>query len=97
MFVDWPTKDPDEVLDYGLDWSDDMAADADDIASSVWTISKGDSALIIDSTSFSVAGHITTAWLSGGTVGNTYQLTNTITTSGGRTYERTAEITVREK
>lgn len=97
MYVDWPNKDPDEHLDYGLDWSDVMRNDEDTIESSDWSVAGADDALGISPASFDEGAHVTALWLSGGTVGETYLLTNTIVTAGGRVYERTAEITIREK
>lgn len=90
-------KDPDAVLDYALDWSAWLAAE-EIISSSDWTVSTiaaDPAALVIDSDSH--ADGIATAWLSGGTPGNTYTATCQITTDQQRTDERTITITVRER
>ena len=36
MSISWPSKDPDEVLDYELDWSLRLAGDT--IVTSTWTV-----------------------------------------------------------
>lgn len=83
-------KDPDEVLDYDFDWSAWLGTD--EIATSTWTVSSG---LTKDSQSNSATA--TKVWVSGGTDGQTYTLTNTITTDGDRTAERTAKLKVKER
>jgi len=83
-------KDPSAVLDYTVDWSDWL--DTDTIATSEWTVPSGitkDSDTNTDTTA--------TVWLSGGTAGENYSVTNTITTAGGRTDQRTIHIQVRER
>ena len=39
----WPDKDPADVLDYGLDWSDQLAlkSPADTISSATWVVPAG--------------------------------------------------------
>lgn len=81
------TKDPGAALDYGIDWDDWLGTDT--IASSSWTVPTG---LTQDSDSHDTTG--TTVWLSGGTVGQFYLVTNHITTAGGRADERTIRIVV---
>ena len=83
-------KDPDAVLDYQIDWSDLLGDDT--ITSSEWVASDG---ITIDSNSF--ADTAATVWLSGGTVGQDYAVTNHITTDGGREDDRTITIMVRQK
>lgn len=77
------------VLDYQVDWSDWLIGDT--ISASSWTVASG---LTKDSdvhTSTSA-----TVWLSGGTVGQTYEVVNTITTAAGRTDYRTLLVEVIE-
>lgn len=91
MTLKFPTKDPDAVLDYKIDWSDWMST-GDAIDTSTWTVPAGiakDSDLSTDDT--------TTIWLSGGTTGETYSLINHIVTDDGREDDRTVKITVKEK
>ena len=89
----WPYKDPEEVLDYQVDWSDRLGAD--DIVASTWTIPVGGAALTINSNSFTVTH--TLIWLAAGTLGITYQLTNHITTLGGRQMEQTIKLKIKAK
>lgn len=88
-------KDPEEVLDYTINYEVLLLASVvpDSIASSVWTATG---ALNIDSSSFT--GINTTVWVSGGGIlGSRCKLINTVTTAGGRTYERTIMVTVANK
>lgn len=84
-------KDPDEVLDYGVDWTAWMAA-GDTIDTSTWV--KAGSA-VIDSTA--VDGLVTSVWLSGGMTGEFVRLTNRIVTTDGRTAERSLMIVIEER
>ena len=78
-------KDPDEVKDYGLIWTDVLGTDT--IATSTWTVPDG-----ITKTADSKTNDTATIWLSGGSEGQTYRLVNRITTAGGRTYDETAVL-----
>jgi len=87
----WDPKDPDEVLDYEIDWTDRL--DGDTIVTSTWPI------VPVGITKNSDA-HTTTAstiWLSGGTLGAAYDLTCRITTAGGRTMDQSVRIGVKAK
>jgi len=103
----WPNKDPIEVLDYDLDWTealysadelDQIAAGqvvtspADTIATSTFTLPSG---ITASASSFSATK--AKVWLSGGTDGQSYQIKNEIVTAGGRTFERTVKIKVKSK
>ena len=87
----WPLetfrKGPDEVLDYAGDWS--AWLDSDTITASTWTVPDG---LTKDSDAFTDT--TTTIWLSGGTLGEQYDLENCVETSAGRTACRTIRIHV---
>ena len=94
MSVNWKrnitfTKDPDSVLDYIMDFSDWL--DTDTITSHTVTV---DSGITKDSSSNTTT--TVTAWISGGTAGNTYDVTFRITTVGGREIDRTIRIRIRE-
>ena len=82
------TKDSDAVLDYAFDWSDWLAT-GETIASYVVTPDTG-----ITKDSDSQADGVVTVWLSGGTAGINYKVACKITTSAGRTDERTIWIKV---
>lgn len=90
MALDWPFKDPDEVLDYQIDWTTRL--DGDTIATSTWIVADG-----ITKDSDSNTTTATTIWLSGGTIGDRYELTNRITTAGGRTMDQTVRIKIKAK
>ena len=84
-------KDPDAVLDYGLDWSNWLAS-GETISSSSWVVETG---LTKDSSSNTTT--TTTVWLSGGIAGRTYRITNSIVTSTGREDDRSILIKVIER
>lgn len=98
-------KDPDSIIDYGRNWGPSVNnvgwLETDEtIITSGWNITtdKEDTpTLLLGVTGIGVDGKATVAWLSGGTVGISYNLTNTITTSKGRTEDRTGILTVAEK
>lgn len=83
-----PNKDPDEILDYTIDWPEDRIG-TDTISASTWIVPVG-----ITQNSASFTDTSTTIWLSGGTEGERYDLVNRITTSGGRTVEQTISLKV---
>ena len=84
------SKDPAERLDYVFDWSLWLADDT--ISSSVMTVDAG-LTKVSDTNSTTTA----TVWLSGGTLGRTYEIVNRIVTAGGRIGERTITITIADK
>jgi len=84
------TKDPNAVLDYTIDWSRWLAGDQ--IATSAWLVAAG-----LTKVADSRAGSLATVWLSGGTAGQSYTVTNRITTTGGRTEDRSFTIRVEER
>lgn len=92
MTLSWNYKDPNEVLDYDIDWSARLDT-GDAIATSTWTVTAG--ALVIGSNSFS--SKATKVWLSAGTADLTYYLTNRITTTGGRTMDQTVKLRVKQR
>lgn len=89
--MDTYIKDPQAVLDYKIDWSEWLDTDA--ISDSSW--STADTGITIDSDEFNTTE--TVVWLSSGTVGTTYTLTNHITTTGGRQDDRSIKIKVKNK
>jgi hypothetical protein len=84
-------KDPEELLDYGVDWTKPLAGDL--ITGSAWAVPDG----IVDAGNQSFDDTTTTIWLSGGTHGETYELINTINTAGGRIRELTCKLRCRTK
>jgi hypothetical protein len=94
----WPPKDPDEVLDYQIDWADEEKGPrletGETLLTSVWTVFSGD--VVIDSSEFVSTG-LSTVWLSAGTAGTAAIMRNRVTTSEGRTYDYAARVRVRSK
>jgi fructosamine-3-kinase len=84
------TKDPNAVLDYSIDWTRWLAGDQ--IAASEWIVASGLTKMADSKTSTSA-----TVWLSGGTAGQSYIVTNRITTAAGRTEDRSFTIRVEER
>jgi hypothetical protein len=87
------TKDPEAVLDYTIDWDADDWLGSDTITGTpTWTVPAG---LTKDAQSNTTT--TATAWISGGTADNDYDVECKITTAGGRTDERTIRLQVRER
>ena len=78
-------KDPQDVLDYQIDWSDWLGTDT--ISTSAWTVETG---ITKDSDTYSDT--IAVIWVSGGTAGTSYELVNHIVTTAGREADRTITI-----
>lgn len=99
----WPAKDPDETLDFGIDWSDRLGGDlgssgADTIATSEWILGS-DSLTKVDEDNDETT---TTIVLSGGSLndpvkGTLYYVTNRITTTSGLVMDETVRLRVRTK
>lgn len=86
----FPEKDPNEVLDYTINWVNRLGTDT--ISTSVFTV---DSNLTVGSTSNTST--TTTVWLSGGTEGATGNILNRVTTTNGRTMDETVLLPIRSK
>ena len=87
-------KDPNAVVDFTRDWSAWLGTDT--IATSTWVVPTG---LTIGTGGTAPTNTTTTAtvWLSGGTAFGTYIVTNRISTTGGRTDDRSFLIVVMER
>jgi len=87
-------KDPDATLDYTIDWSAWLAT-GETIVISTWAIAPSGPTNTGESFSASAA----TIWLSGGTVGKKYRITNSITTSSvpPRVDNRSFQIAVEDR
>ena len=83
-------KDPNAILDYS--WDCGPWLDSDTIATSVWIV---ESPLVpsLDTNTDTT----TEVFLAGGEHGSDYTITNRITTTGGRTDDRSFEIRVRNR
>lgn len=83
-------KDPDARLDYRVDWTSWL--DSDTIANSEWIIPTG---IVYEADTFDTTS--ATVWLSGGSLGSSYEVVNRITTAAGRIDDRTITIIIRQK
>jgi len=88
------TKDPDETLDFYIDWSSTLAevSPADTVSSSSWTATNG---VTVDSDSNTTTS--STVWVSGGTDRKYSELVNTIVTASGRTHQRTIALKIQQR
>jgi hypothetical protein len=82
-------KDPEDVIDYAFNWAPWL--DGDTISSSDFLLPDG---LTEDSASFDDTS--TQIFVSGGSCGGTYRITNRVVTAGGRTKDQTIRIQVRD-
>ena len=80
-------QDPDDRLDYVFNWA--RWLDGDVIASSSFAVASG-----LTNDGASKTESKTQIWLTGGTNGQTYAVTNSILTSGGRRKDRTINVLV---
>ena len=86
----WPSKDPDEELDYQFDWSERLEV-GETISASTFILASG-SVTLADP---AVAGGLTTIWITGGEAGEVNTITNRVTTSAGRIYDESAKLRIR--
>lgn len=83
-------KDHDATLDYGIDWEPFLNGDL--LTGSSWAVPGG-----ITQVTASFTTTTTTVWLSGGTIGSIYTITNHVSTALGRIDERSIDIRIEEK
>ena len=81
-------KDPDATLDYVINWAAWLGEVSDTIDSAVWDVPAG----LTEAAPSTVTTTTTTVWLSGGTVGESYEVRCRITTAGGRIDDRSILI-----
>lgn len=88
-------KDPEAVVDYTVDWNSGYL-DGDSLASSHFTVAPSETnGLTVDTETHD--GATASVTLAGGVAGHVYRVTNQITTTGGRTDERSLTIRVTER
>ena len=85
-------KDPNATLDYTFDWTAYLTPMADTIASVSWVLPAG-----LANVSQSNTPMTATVFVSGGTLGESLQLTCRITTAGGRTDDRSITLKIVER
>lgn len=90
MGIERRYKDPDEIVNFGIDWADYLGSET--ITGSGWTVPSG-----ITEVSSSFVATQATIKLSGGALGTTYRVTNRINTSAGETVDQSIDIEIVEK
>lgn len=106
MSYKWPPKDPDEVLDYSVDWS--RYLDDDAISTTKWYVedSSGVKTEFVSPTqiinglqyvSKTNTSTVATVQLGLGTDNTTYSIYCAITTSGGKSTDRKIKLKVRQR
>ena len=90
-FPQWPPKDPDEVLDYNIDWSPRLTS-PDVISASEWIVPDG---LVVENEI--MTDNSTTIWLSSGTLAAAYDVLNRVDTMEGRTMDQTVTLKIKTK
>lgn len=85
----WAPKDPDDVDYRWVSWAN-WLDEAETITASEFILVSG--SVVLDSDS--LATPVATLWLSGGTEGETCEITNRVTTSAGRVKDQQLRIRV---
>lgn len=94
----WISKDPGAQLIYSVDWATEWLATGDTISSASFAISTidGDANPLVEEDHGVQAG-VAFVELSGGTSGELYTVTCTITTEGGSTESRRFRVKVEDR
>jgi hypothetical protein len=91
-------KDPSATLDYEWDWSSWLRSTGDTLATSSWSVAGPDNSLVaMDAASAhppSLLPSIATVWLTGGTLGGRYVVTNHVRSVAGREDEWSREFRI---
>jgi hypothetical protein len=92
--LNWPTKDPGDILDYEVNISPAVLGNNGDVISTldVWTSPSNPGDLVVNSTT--ADGSVAILWLAGGQAGTVYTITVLISTLTGRTLQRTILLPV---
>lgn len=95
MTTKYLDKDPSARLTYSVDWTE-WLANSETVTTSTFSTSTvaGDTANITIHANSIVSGNLTYADISGGSAGNTYIITNSITTSDGQIDSRRFRLRV---
>jgi len=105
MALKWPNKDPDEMLDYSVDWS--RFLETETISAVTWYVydendvkQELSDARVVNGLQFvsgTVSGQVATARFGLGTNNVRYTVVCRVTTGGGLRYERSIFLRVKEK
>lgn len=85
----WPSKDPDEAVLYGIDFSE-RVADGVTVSSATWSLSPAGLTASTQTTS----GAIAQLKLAGGALGDAYLVNCRATMSDGQILEETARLEI---
>ena len=106
MSYRWPQKDPDETLDYSIDWSR-FLGEGVSISTVIWfvddadgvktQISEGDLVDFIQNIAQTHTNTVATINLGSGTNNKEYKFTCQINDSTGSTSERVAKLRIKER
>lgn len=88
LYVSRTRKGPTEILDHSVSWVDILDPIEDTITDAVCEV---DGDMVVWSAQFTQSD--TTAWLKGGTAGQNYTCSHTITTANGRKFCRSVRVT----
>jgi len=105
MSYRWPDKDPDETVDYSVDWSRFIPNDT--LSANTWFIQDAagakeavSNAEVVDGLQFvqsTISGKTATARFALGTNNKQYKVTCQITTGDGLVFERAIFLKIKEK
>tara|TARA_R100001509_G_scaffold131815_1_gene85187 strand:- start:274 stop:591 length:318 start_codon:yes stop_codon:yes gene_type:complete len=105
MSYKWPDKDPDETIDYSVDWSRFIPNDT--LSASTWFVQDAagakeqvSNAEVVDGLQFvqsTISGKVATARFALGTNNKQYKVTCQITTGDGLVFERSIFLKIKEK
>lgn len=87
-------KDPDALLDYAVNWSSWLPT-GDSISTFDVAVEAGD--VVLDTPAPSETDGVVTAWISGGSVGKTGRVRFRVTTTQGRTDDRSIFLKIIER
>ena len=89
-------KDPEAMLDYGVDWDSDYLRGEDALTASQWRVEPDEAGgIAIAAERFDAAGSSVT--LGGGAPGRLYRLVNSVTTALGRADARSFTVRVEKR
>ena len=98
------SKDPSDSKDYAIEWADVLVGESETaIATSTWSVSDPTGLTVLSASPhapyIAASGTKAVVWVSGGTAGTRYSLTNTIVTSGAtpRTHQRSITIPCQQR
>jgi hypothetical protein len=94
--LNWPTKDPRDVLDYQLDIAPAVVGNPHDAIATLSVSSAPDNPGDLSINSAVADGTSAVVWLAGGQAGTVYTVTLLITTTSGRTIQRSILLPVLE-